>query len=318
LKIAVIGAGAMGTLFGVHLARGGHVVAMIDVSQPVVDAINRDGLRLQTDAFDERVRVRVRAGSAAAFTEAFDLVIVFTKSMHTAAAVEAAAHLIGAQTYVLTAQNGIGNVEAVAGRVAPQHIVRGMTNLPADLKGPGHAASHGTGEIRIYSAVAMRDARVDAIAETLSQAGLPCRVDPMVEVAVWEKVAFNAALNATAAITRLTVGALGRRPEGRELAAAVVAETLHIARRRGLAVDEQHVMATVAHAFAHHGGHKPSMLQDLLQQRETEIDFINGAVIAEAERLGLEAPINWTLHRLVKLLERRERIEPEAGDTVSG
>ena len=122
-------------------------------------------------------------------------------------------------------------------------------------------------------------------------------------VAIWEKVAFNAALNALTAVTRLDVGPVGDAPEGRELAARVVEEVISVAERKGIAARREAVMAAVAGAFAEHRGHKPSMLQDMLAGRPTEVESLNGAVVREAEALGMTVPITETLYLLVRTLE---------------
>jgi 2-dehydropantoate 2-reductase len=301
MKIAIVGAGAMGSLFGGRLAAAGAEVVLLDTAQAQIDAVNRDGLRLATDE-GERV-VRLTAGRAAEIAGAHDLVVIFTKGMHTDAAVASAAHLIGPETRVLTLQNGLGNVEVIARRVPRDRILFGMTNYPADLKAPGHVASHGGGEVRLWSAAGRPDERLEAVRGQLEAAGFVCIADPMVEIAVWEKVAFNAALNAMAAVTRLAVGAMGDRAAGRRLAQTVVTEALAVARARGVAVDEHRVEAAVSHAFSTHRAHLPSMLQDVLAGRPTEIETINGAVIAAARELGMAAPATETLLELIRMID---------------
>jgi 2-dehydropantoate 2-reductase len=302
MDVAVLGSGAMGTLFGARLALAGHRVSMIDIDQVLLAKLNRHGLCLEAD--DGVHRVAVRAGVARDFKAPVDLLVVFTKSMHSQAAMADAAHLLNARTLVLTVQNGLGNVEAIEAHVPRERIARGMTNLPVDLQGPGHAASHGIGEVRIFGASGAPDARITALARTLEATGLCCVVDESVLAAIWEKVAFNAALNAIAALTRLSVGAIGSHPRGVALARSAAAEALRVAVACGVEVDQARVDAALDHAFDQHRDHLPSMLQDVLAGRRTEVDHINGAIIAEADRRGVEAPVNRTLHGLVTLLHR--------------
>jgi len=301
MKIAVIGAGAMGSLFGGRLAESGNDVVLIDVNPAHVDAINGAGLRLDADDGDRRIRVP--AGPAESFSGAKDLLVVFTKGMHTDKAVASARHLIGQKTWALTVQNGLGNTDVIARYVKPENVAFGMTNFPADLKGPGHVASHGSGAVSIWTVSGLNDPRINEFQELLSAAGLPCKADPQVEVAIWEKVVFNAALNSISAVTKLTVGAIGDHDEGRSLAQSIVAETLAIAKARGLAVDEQRARRALEHAFNSHRSHQPSMLQDVLAGRPTEIATINGAIVAAGKARGIEAPVTESLFRLVKLIE---------------
>ena len=303
MQIAVIGAGAMGSLFGGRLAEAGNDVVLVDVDQAHVSAINEAGLRLEADDGDRRIRVA--AGPADSFEGARDLLLVFTKGMHTEKAVASASHLIGPQTWALTVQNGLGNADVIARYVRPENIAFGMTNFPADLKGPGHVASHGSGTVSIWTLSGRHDPRIDDIQRTLSAAGLPCTADPQVEVAIWEKVAFNAALNSISAVAKLTVGAIGDHEEGRRLAQSIVAETLAIAKARGLAVDANRTSHALEHAFNSNRSHQPSMLQDVLAGRPIEIATINGAIVAAGRALGIEAPVTETLFRLVKLIEAK-------------
>ncbi len=299
----MVGAGAMGGLFGGLLAEAAHRVRFVDVEGPHLSALMQDGLLLRTDSGERRIGVD--AGTAASFSGTCDLAIVFTKGPHTVAAMRSAALLIGAGTWVLTVQNGLGNDDAIRGVIPAAPIATGMTSWPADLLGPGHVASHGHGSVRIWSAEpgAAADAGmgVQRIASVLSAAGLDCVADPLVEVAIWEKVAFNAAMNSVAAVTRLPVSAMADHPSGRALVSAIIAETLAVARARGLAVDAGRVQRTVDMAFLHHRDHKPSMLQDVLAGRPTEIESINGAIVTYASKLGVDVPVTRTLCELVRL-----------------
>jgi len=276
------------------------MVTMIDVSTELLAAISANGLHLQDDEGEHRSPVS--AGLAKDFTGPVDLLIVFTKSIHTRAAIEAARHLAGPQSIALTLQNGLGNVEAVEQVLPRSRIVHGMTTFPVDSVGPGHASSHGSGEARLYAADGSRRSEVEVLARVFNGAGLSCSVDERVEAAIWEKVAFNAALNAISALTRLTVGNIGSSAAGMELAHAAADEVIEVARARGIPAERARVRENLGHAFAHHAGHKPSMLQDILAGRTTEVDHLNGAIITHGAQASIPVPVNWTLHRLVTLL----------------
>ena len=300
MDIVIIGAGAMGGLFGGLLAESGQGVRFIDVPGPHLSALIQTGLRLQTDSGDRAIPVS--AGPANSFAGPCDLAIVFTKGPHTESAVRAASHLIGLTTWILTVQNGLGNEAAIRKAAPHAHVATGMTSWPADLAGPGHVVSHGHGTVRIWSSEPQPDAAMHQIAAALSAAGLDCVADPQVEVAVWEKVAFNAAMNSVAAVTKLKVGPIADHPAGRMLVFAIVMETLAVAKARGLVVDADRVRKTLEMAFADHRGHQPSMLQDVLAGRQTNIENINGAIVAYAEELGIETPVTKSLRDLVRLI----------------
>ncbi len=300
VDIVIIGAGAMGGLFGGLLTENGQAVRLIDVPGPHLTGLRENGLRLRPDSGERTVAVQ--AGPADSFSGLCDLAIVFTKGPHTATAVRAAAHLIGPRSWVLTVQNGLGNEAAIRAAAPHARVAIGMTSWPADLAGPGHVASHGHGSVRIWSSEPQPESEMQQIAAVLSAAGLDCIADPQAEVAIWEKVAFNAAMNSVAAVTRLTVGPIADHPAGRALVFAIVAETLAVARARGLAVDADRVRRMLEMAFADHRDHQPSMLQDVLAGRQTEIETINGAIVAYAAALGLDTPVTRTLRDLVRLI----------------
>jgi 2-dehydropantoate 2-reductase len=134
--------------------------------------------------------------------------------------------------------------------------------------------------------------------------GVDAAVDPRVMISIWEKVAFNAAINGICAITGRTVGEVGASPEGRALVRDVVQEVAAVAHAAGIEVDIQAIHHSTEHALDHHRHHKPSMLQDVLAGRATEVGSINGAVVAEAARLGIQAPVTETLLKLVRIVER--------------
>lgn len=302
MKIAILGAGAMGSLFGGLLAETGEQVTLLDINDAHLSAITAHGLRLETDTGDRQVR-SLQALRPSQATQVPDLLIVFTKSMHTRAALASVRQLIGPSTYVLTLQNGLGNVEALASAVPQERILVGVTTWPADLAGPGHVRSHGAGVIRMMTADGVDRPILERVVSVLSGAGLRCQADANVWGAVWEKVAFNAALNPLCTVLNRPVDALGAVEDGPALALAIVEEVLAVARASGISVDAIKVSDNVRHAIVAHRGHKPSMLQDVLAGRPTEIESINGAVVAAAHRHGVRVPHTETLMQLVRLVQ---------------
>ncbi len=299
-NITIVGAGAMGCLFAARLAEAGGHVTLIEVDRGRIDALNADGITLIDDRGERTMAVRAMAAAAA--VGPVDLLLLLTKGMHGAAAMRSVAHLAGPETYALTLQNGLGNAETIAAVLAPERILIGVTDFPADLIGPTRVASHGGGRIWLGAYAAGAEAGAEAAAALLTSAGMDARADPEVEVAVWEKVAFNAALNSLAAVTGLTVGGMDT-PAGRRIAQAVLDEVVLTAAAVGVSLDRRNLRAKIAYAFANHRGHKASMLQDLLAGRRTEIESINGAVVAAAETAGVAAPVTSALADLVRLIE---------------
>ncbi|MBU9613366.1 2-dehydropantoate 2-reductase [Burkholderia multivorans] len=306
MRIAILGAGAMGSLFGGLLAESGADVTLIDVNDAHLDAIRRDGLRIDDDRGERRITtlqaLRPEAANASADTP-FDLLIVFTKSLHTRVALDGVRALLTPHMHVLTLQNGLGNVETLNAFVPLERILVGVTTWPADLAGPAHVLSHGAGTIRMMTADGAASPFAAAVADALSRAGLACTLDADVWAAIWEKVAFNAALNTLCAVTRCTVDQLGEHHDGPRLAHAIVAETAAVARAKGIAVDAARIARNVEHAIREHRGHRPSMLQDVLAGRRTEIDAIGGKVVAAAREVGLAVPHTETMLSLVRVID---------------
>jgi 2-dehydropantoate 2-reductase len=301
-RVVVVGAGAMGCLFAAKLTESGANVTLVDIDEARLAALVRDGVTVEDDAGARTVRVT--AARAAEVKGPADLVILFTKSLHSASAIASVAHLVSPGTWALTLQNGLGNAEAMAGTFAPERVLAGVTNVPADLQGPARVASHGAGQCTLGGFVPAASAGAEPVAGLLREAGFETRVDRNILVTVWEKVAFNAALNALGAITLLPNGGLDC-PAGRRLAASVADEAVTTALAKGIKVDREAITARIDFALAQHKSHKASMLQDRLAGRRTEIEQINGAIVREAEALGLRAPVNATLADMMRLIETR-------------
>lgn len=303
--IVITGAGAMGCLLAARLALAGNRVTVVDVDRQRLGRIAREGIVLEDDSGQSIARVA--AGTADEVTAdgpqgPIDLLILMTKGMHSRAAVRSVAHLAASGCCALTLQNGLGNAEVLAETFTPDRVLWGVTDLPADLDGPNRVVSHGVGHIQLGGWTGDAQAHAAAIAAMLDAAGLNAVADADVRIAAWEKVAFNAALNALATITGLTVGGMDS-PEGRRIAGAVADETVATAAALGVPVDRVRLQARIDHALAHHRAHKASMLQDRLAGRMTEIESINGAIVAQADRAGVAAPVTRTLADLVRMGE---------------
>jgi 2-dehydropantoate 2-reductase len=282
VRIAVIGCGAVGSLFAANLGTLDDVeVWAYDPWQAHVDAINANGLRL-SGAGD--VVGRVNATTDPTALPPCELGIVAVKSMHTSQAMAATAHAFGA---VCSVQNGAGNEELVAEHV--KEVIRGTT-FPA-----GHVIEPGPFE---PSPAPM--SAVEALAEACTRGGMPTHALADARGAQWRKLIFNAASNAIAALTGRTHGQVAEPPT-RELAWAVMAEGRAVADAQGITLD-----LSPEELFDHAArkdvayGHKPSMLQDVEAGRETEIDFLNGAIAAFGDQYGVDAPLNRALTQLVK------------------
>lgn len=295
--ITIVGAGAMGCLFGARLAEAGTEVTLIGRDPARMALLAQQGVMLSDDAGERRVAAKAMLAEQA--REPADLVLFFTKGMDTASAARSVAHLAENGALALTLQNGLGNAEQIAEVFAPERVLMGVTDVPADLDPPNRVSSDGSGKIVLGGFTALAQPHVAAVGALLDRAGWETVLDADAQVAVWEKAGFNAAMNAMATILGVPVRGMDNAP-CRRIAAAVLDETCAAARARGLEIDQARIMSRVEFGLAHHREHKPSMLQDRIAGRATEIETINGAIVRLAREAGVATPVTQALADLVR------------------
>lgn len=303
MKVIILGAGAMGCLYGAALHRAGCEVVLVDVNQPHIDAINATGLELETRAGIEHLPIPARRPEE--MVEPVDLVVVFTKTFHTEAALDGIKLAIGPGTWLLSLQNGLGNDRRLALHAGEDRVLIGSSSLPSDLIGPGKVRSHGDGGSKLYPAFGGDPAVGQEICRLLSAGGLPAELEPDIHVAIWSKAIFNATMNPLCALTRRTPGFLGAHAESRAMITAAVDEGVAVANASGIAVPGQPIHDLTEVSMTDHADHEASMLQDVKAGRRTEVDSINGAIVEAGKAVGVQAPVLETLWRLVKLEEAK-------------
>nr|WP_166179044.1 2-dehydropantoate 2-reductase [Altererythrobacter segetis] len=299
MRVAVVGAGAMGCLYAAAFHRAGAAVTLVDVNPEHIAAINARGLELETRAGIETLPLPALRPEQA--TEAADLLVLFTKTFHTDVALEGVKAIIGPDTHVLTLQNGLGNDEAVARHVARERVIAGVSTMPSDLVGSGRVRSHGEGGSKIYPAFGGDTGFAQRVADLLAAGGLPTHLEPQIQAAIWSKAIFNAAMNTLCALTRRTPGFLGAHDEAKAMISAVVLEGVAAANASGIAIQAQPILDLTVVSVTDHADHEASMLQDVKAGRPTEVDAINGAIVRAARKAGVAVPVTETLWRLVKL-----------------
>jgi 2-dehydropantoate 2-reductase len=301
VRIAVVGAGGVGSLFGGRLAAAGHEVWLVHRRREVVDALRREGLRLESPDGDERIAVH--ATDTPDEIGQVDLVLILTKSTDTRAAAEASRPLMGDASVVVTLQNGLGNLETIADILGAQRVLLGMTYVGAALVRPGHVRMTANGQTFVGEPDVGLSTRVTHLAQVFSAAGMPTEPTDRLWEMVWGKLVINAALNATCALTGATCEAALGSQAGNEWLELVAEETAAVAKALGVALPYADAAARVRKHCLDVGRSKPSMLQDIERDRPTEIDAINGAVVREGARLGVPTPYNQALLLLVKARE---------------
>lgn len=300
MKIVVIGAGAMGSLFGGLLAEQDNDVTLLDIWPEHVHAINTKGLQIEREG-DLRT-VKVHAAATPETIGKADLAIVFVKSTQTAQAAQTAAKLISATGMVLTLQNGMGNADILTETLGGGRVLAGTTAHGATLLEPGMIRHAGSGVTTIGLWQEADSTKAQAAADLFNGAGIETIVAADVRPLIWEKLLINVGINAITALTGIKNGQIIDFPAARRLSAMAVQEAVEVARGRGICVRDDavdHVLA-VARATA---ANRSSMGQDVDNRRQTEIDAINGAVVKYAQNAGLKVPVNETLTLLVETLQ---------------
>src|SRR6266702_6790517 len=300
VKVCIVGCGAIGSIFGAHLARLEEVeVHAYDVNKDHVRAINERGLRISGAA---DFTVRLHATSDASAIPVCDLGIVATKSTHTRPAIEQTKHIFGPGSAVCSVQNGVGNEEILAEHV--RYVIRGTTFPAGHLIGPGHVGCDINGDTWIgpFEPAKTPFARVQELAGALQRAGMSVMALEDARGAQWTKLIFNASTNPVGARNLLHHGAAARFAPTSDLFNALIDEGVAVAKALGITLhgDPRELVQKGARAP---GKHKASMLQDVLAKRQTEVDFMNGAITNWGQKVGVPTPLNKALWQLIKGLE---------------
>lgn len=303
MKIAVLGAGAMGSLFGGILAEAGHQVWLVDVWKEHVESIREKGLRIKGPGADRVIRNLEAVSSAQEAGEA-ELVIVFVKSTVTEEAVSTAKCLFGPRTLVLTLQNGLGNVERIGKVIGFQNVLAGVTAQGATVLGPGEIYHAGQGLTAVGELQGEVTPRVEKVSAMLNEAGIQTQASGNVMGLIWGKLLVNVGINALTALTGLKNGQLLDHPETVELMELAVLEGFEVCKAKGIKLPYQDPVSHAREVAMATASNRSSMLQDVTNQRKTEIEVINGAIVREGQALGIQTPVNKVLTNLVRTLER--------------
>ena len=297
MKIAVVGAGAMGSIFGARFHQAGHETVLVDVVQPLVDTINADGVTVVRG--DDETVTRVPATTDPAAVGPVDIVVFFTKCYHTASAAEGARPLVGPDTVVASLQNGWGNGDVLAAAYPPAQVVLGVTYNSGLLEGPGRVM-HPAEQPTLVGSFSDGGDGAARLAEALESAGLAATVASPVRPEIWKKLILNAASLPASALTGMTAGALGTCQDMLDLVTETTREAVAVAQALGYDIDFDERIGTILALVEKAGPTKASMLQDVEAGRRTEIDVINGAVVRAADEAGVAVPINRALMQLIK------------------
>lgn len=303
MKIAILGSGAMGCLYGGFLAESGeNQVTLIDIWKDHIEAINSRGLIIETPE-GERVIKNLRGLVTATNADIMDLVIIFVKAIVTQEAMSQALNLIGPGAMVLTLQNGLGNVEKLCRLVEASQVVAGITSFGSFLNGPGRVQLRGRGETIIGELNGDRTERLENLKAVFDRSNLPTRITTNVIGGIWTKLIVNIGVNALATVLRCNNGRLLETAEAEQIVAALVDEAAQVARAKGILLETDDPLGHTKSVIRNTGQNICSMLQDVLAERPTEIKVLNAAIVAAGHELGIPTPVNQVFSNLVQIIQ---------------
>jgi len=307
MRIVIMGAGALGGVVGAHLTEAGEDVTLVDINVPRVRLLNETGLFISEGTKGERC-VKVQAVNSVDDLPVADLVFISVKSYQTENATRAALPIISDATLVLSMQNGIGNTEVMAELLGPERVLSGITYHSIQHTGPNRLRYRpGIKPIQIAPYDGRITPQIENVGEVFRAAGLDTNIVENIDNVVWQKLLHNAVVNPVSALTGLTCRELLDDPDLQDFMRALCLEQIEVMRAHGVPIiDEEDPYRPVIGSQKALGKNRPSMWQDLVRANLTEVDAINGAVVQEAERHGLSAPLNWGLVRFIHSRERQK------------
>jgi len=303
MKIAVVGCGAMGSVYAALLADAGHEIWAIDSWKEHVDAIKAGGLRLEGASGDRTVRVN--ATTDAADASHCDLVILATKAMHVEKAARSMQPLLRPDTVVLSIQNGLGGPDTAAKVLGRERVLVGVVGgFGASMKAPGHAHHNGWELVRLGELSGPVTPRLEKVAEAWRSGGFRVKCFDDIDQLVWEKLICNVCFSGPCTVTGRTIVEVIDDPDAWQVASGCATEAYNVARARGIKLDFTDPVAYVRAFGMKIPNARPSMLLDHLAGRMSEIEAINGAIPVAAKAAGIEAPYNEAISALVRAKER--------------
>lgn len=300
MKIVIIGAGAMGCLYGAKLSDSGeHEVWLLDVAKDHVNCINENGLLMEEDGkvipYD-----KVKATTDPFEIGSCDLAVVFVKSTITGKAIEANKAVFNQNTIALTLQNGLGNIDEIGKVIGKENVIAGTTAHGATMLAAGKIKHAGTGKTIIGELDGSESERIKKIAQVLRNAGMETEISNNVIGLIWDKLLVNVGINALTAITELQNGQLVKISELESILEQAVQEGEAVAKAMGISLITPNPVLHTKEVCKATAENKSSMLQDILNKRATEINMINGAVVREGKAVGVATPVNEVLTNLIK------------------
>lgn len=304
-RIAVVGAGAMGSLIGGLLCEAGLEVTLIDIWQEHINRVRKEGLKILGYGGDRMIK-KIKATTDPKEAGKMDVVIVQTKRRDTSQALKNALHLFADNTVTVSFQNGLGKEEMIGEIVGMERVIGGTTAQGASFVESGVIRNAGNLPTVIGELDGSITERVRKIGEAFNTEGFQVIVTDNIQLAIWKKIMANVAINPISALCNFTVGEIFNIPEVKEVIFEALDEAARVANAAGIELEASETKDVLTQIMGKEGTgtNRSGMLVDVLQKRKTEIDFINGAIVELGKKYGIPTPINKTLVAAIKGLER--------------
>lgn len=302
MRIAVIGAGAMGSIYGGHLSLH-HDVYLIDTNQAIVDHINREGLKVQEDGTD--VTYHPKAVTSTEGVEPVDLVILFVKALFSRSALNSNKGIIGDNTYLMTLQNGSGHEDILSEFVPENRIIIGTTEDNGAVLAPGHVRRGGSGNTNIGMLTEDTHGFLPKLKEALDSCGFHGNIHENIQQLIWNKLFTNVSLSALTGVLQVPMGFIAGNEHAWTLAQRLIHEAVEVAHGLGLEADEAEITEKVKNTSFGSPEGITSICADLRDGRRTEVNTISGSVVRASKKCGVPAPTHEVIVELVHALEER-------------
>lgn len=307
MKIAILGAGAMGSLIGAFLKKSGEDVLLVDPYEEHMNKIKTDGLTLHLNGNEEIIKINTVTSPKG--QQPVDVLIVLVKGNYTDSALAGAKDLIGSNTYLLTLQNGIGNSEVLKKYAPESHVLKGVMKIASHMEAPGMIASKTmAGVPALFLGCAGKETEAVAVARQLEADFQSIDVCALykenIEFYIWSKAVNNIAVNCACGIARVSIQNFLSTEDGWKILEGCVSEVVAIANAKSIPLEKEAVIKTIKeNTIPKIGSHLPSSAQDMKAQKKTEIDTLNGAIVRMGQQLQIPTPCNALITHFVKVIE---------------
>ena len=306
MKIAVIGAGAMGSIYGGHLSLHNDVY-LIDTNPKVVETINEKGLKLQENDTDNIYHPKAMTSSEELGN--VDLIILFVKALFSRAALSGNKNLIGKDTYVLTLQNGSGHEDILSEFVPKDHIIIGTTEDNGAVLDFGYIRHGGVGNTNVGMLVEDKEGFLPKLKESFDSCGFKTHIQPKIQQLIWDKLFTNVSLSAVTAILQCNMGYIAANEYAWNLTKALLHEAVEVAHALGLEADEEKLAQKIHKTSEMSPNGVTSICADIRKGRKTEVDTISGSVVRAAKKAGVPVPVSEFAVNTIHALEGRPKDE---------